>query len=91
VLAAAGLDVGTAVDGILTVTPRRRSQQLDPSRITELLARQGLYVSELTPVRADLESVFLDLTADEHLGAGAGRTDPVAPTAARHAIAEDRP
>ena len=34
-----------------------------------MLAEQGLYVDELTPVRADLESVFLELTAEEHLGA----------------------
>ena len=38
-------------------------------QITWLLAQQGLYVAELVPVRADLESVFLDLTAEEHLGA----------------------
>ena len=41
------------------------------SAITRLLADQGLYVSELTPVRRDLESVFLELTAEEQLG---GRT-----------------
>ena len=42
---------------------------LDLARITRVLAEHGLYVFELTPVRADLESVFLELTADEHLGA----------------------
>ena len=31
--------------------------------------RAGIYVNELVPVRRDLESVFLELTADEHLGA----------------------
>ena len=41
----------------------------DPARITYLLARQGLYVHELVPLRRDLESVFLELTA----GRGAGR------------------
>ncbi|HZO70549.1 MAG TPA: ATP-binding cassette domain-containing protein [Kribbellaceae bacterium] len=40
-----------------------------PAEITKLLAQQELYVSELVPVRADLESVFLELTADEGLGA----------------------
>ncbi|RPF26145.1 ABC transporter ATP-binding protein [Georgenia muralis] len=35
----------------------------DPARITEVLARAGIFVHELTPLRADLESVFLDLTA----------------------------
>ncbi|MGN9775995.1 ATP-binding cassette domain-containing protein [Micromonospora sp. H33] len=34
-----------------------------PAAVTRLLAEQGLYVSELTRVAADLESVFLDLTA----------------------------
>lgn len=39
----------------------------DPADITKRLADKGLYVSELMPVRADLESVFLDLTAGEGL------------------------
>lgn len=43
--------------------------KLDLAVITRLLADQGLYVSELTPIQPDLESVFLDLTADQHLGA----------------------
>ena len=42
---------------------------LDLASITRVLAEHGLYVSELSPVRRDLESVFLELTADEHLGA----------------------
>lgn len=33
------------------------------ARVSRLLAEQGLYVSELTPVAVDLESVFLELTA----------------------------
>jgi len=36
-----------------------------PADITRRLAHQELYVSELVPVRADLESVFLELTAEE--------------------------
>ncbi|WP_112244592.1 ATP-binding cassette domain-containing protein [Kribbella monticola] len=36
--------------------------------VTRRLAQHELYVSELIPVRADLESVFLELTADEGLG-----------------------
>lgn len=39
----------------------------DPAEITERLARNGLYVNELAPVRADLESVFLELTAGKGL------------------------
>jgi ABC-2 type transport system ATP-binding protein len=34
-----------------------------------VLAREGLYVRELVPVRADLESVFLQLTQGTALGA----------------------
>ena len=55
-LRAAGMKV--SVDGaslyVETVT--------DPARITQVLAEQGLFVRELVPDRADLESVFLELT-----------------------------
>jgi ABC-2 type transport system ATP-binding protein len=53
----------------LTVGIRDKRQRFDFSRVTRVLAQHDLYVSELIPVRADLESVFLELTADEHLGA----------------------
>ncbi len=39
-----------------------------PEDITRVLAQQGLYVRGLTPVRGDLESVFLQLTNDASLG-----------------------
>lgn len=39
----------------------------DPASVTRLLAAEGLYVSELTTVRPDLESAFLALTAGEDL------------------------
>jgi ABC-type multidrug transport system ATPase subunit len=45
------------------------NHELDLAVVTRLLADQGLYVSELTPIQQDLESVFLDLTADQQLGA----------------------
>jgi ABC-type multidrug transport system ATPase subunit len=38
-----------------------------PAEVTKRLAQQELYVSELVPVRADLESVFLELTKGEGL------------------------
>jgi ABC-2 type transport system ATP-binding protein len=41
----------------------------DTAEITRLLAEQGLFVSELVPVRPDLESVFLRLTSGEGLPA----------------------
>lgn len=43
----------------------------DPARITYLLARHQLFVSELVPQRAGLEEVFLELTGDTALGAPA--------------------
>ncbi len=43
----------------------------EPESITRLLADQGLYVRELSPVVADLESVFLQLTKDATVSAGA--------------------
>lgn len=45
------------------------NRKLDLAVITRLLADQGLYVSELTPIQPDLESVFLHLTAGQHPGA----------------------
>ena len=36
----------------------------DPADVTRLLAAADLYLTELTPVRPDLESVFLHLTGD---------------------------
>ena len=39
----------------------------DGAEITRRLAAHDLFVNELTPVRADLESVFLELTAEEGL------------------------
>jgi ABC-type multidrug transport system ATPase subunit len=39
----------------------------DPADVTRRLASHDLYVNELVPVRADLESVFLQLTGPESL------------------------
>ena len=39
----------------------------NPADITRLLAEHGMYVHELSPVRQDLESVFLQLTKGETL------------------------
>ena len=44
--------------------------QAPPGEITRTLADAGVYLSELTPVRADLESVFLELTEQATLGHG---------------------
>ena len=66
ILSAAGFLVSAAGRGLHVGSANGR---LDLSSITRVLADQGLYVEELVPVRRDLESVFLELTADEHLGA----------------------
>jgi ABC-2 type transport system ATP-binding protein len=67
VLITSGFTVEPLGNRILKVS--LANQKLDLAVITRLLADQGLYVSELTPIQPDLESVFLDLTADQHLGA----------------------
>ena len=41
-----------------------------PEAITRALADGGVYLAELVPVRADLESVFLQLTEESTLGHG---------------------
>jgi ABC-type multidrug transport system ATPase subunit len=76
-LTQAGFTVSHLHDGMLNVTAGgradRRSTDLEPAEITRVLSDHGLYVFELTPVRPNLESVFLGLTAEEHLGATSGR------------------
>ena len=58
-LADAGIEA-TDTDGALRVNAKRA----DPERISRTLAERGLYVSELRPDEADLETVFLELTRD---------------------------
>jgi len=59
VLAAAGIEASVA-DGSLRAT----IQPTDAARVTQVLADAGLYVSELRPDEADLETVFLELTEE---------------------------
>ncbi|MGC5661764.1 ABC transporter ATP-binding protein [Micromonospora sp. WMMD723] len=54
----AGLTVVVDPDDVLVV-----GGAPEPELISSTLGGQGLWVRELTPVRPDLESVFLDLTA----------------------------
>jgi ABC-type multidrug transport system ATPase subunit len=67
ILSEAGFLVSPAGHQLTVGTPDGR---LDLAQITRVLAERGLYVAELVSVRRDLESVFLELTAEEHLGAG---------------------
>jgi ABC-2 type transport system ATP-binding protein len=46
-----------------------------PGDVTGALAAAGIWLTELSPVRRDLESVFLELTSGDTLG---GPTEVVA-------------
>jgi ABC-2 type transport system ATP-binding protein len=61
VLDGAGL-TASAMDGHLVV-----AGVTDPATISEALGRAEVWLTELTPIGADLESVFLDLTATRSL------------------------
>lgn len=63
VLRRVGMGADLTSDG-LRVTGAER-----PADITRALAAQGLYVDRLVPVHQDLESVFLQLTQADQLGA----------------------
>ena len=59
-LTEAGLEVTATPDALrVAVAPE------DAERISRTLAERGLYVTELRPDEVDLETVFLELTADE--------------------------
>ncbi|MGY2703058.1 ABC transporter ATP-binding protein [Nocardioides sp. HB32] len=57
-------DAGFTVSDDLVVETDR------PAELTRTLGAAGIWLTELTPVRRDLESVFLELTAGTELGAG---------------------
>ena len=59
VLTAAGLAARRDDDALLVDVPATEA-----ARITQVLARKRLWVSELRPVEATLEDVFLDLTGE---------------------------
>jgi ABC-type multidrug transport system ATPase subunit len=71
VLSTAGFTVEPLPNRVIKVS--LPSHKLDLAVITRLLADQGLYVAELTPIQPDLESVFLNLTAGQQLTTREGR------------------
>ena len=79
-LGAAGFRTAPGGPGTVLVSagsaPDGRPVPLDGSRVTRVLAEQGIYLAELAWQRADLEQVFLALTAEEHLGAGVQHAPP---------------
>ncbi|GAB6986645.1 ABC transporter ATP-binding protein [Nocardioides pyridinolyticus] len=59
-------DAGFTVhDGLVVDTDR-------PATVTQALGAAGIWLTELTPVRRDLEAVFLELTAGTELGSTPG-------------------
>lgn len=74
VLTASGFAVEPLASRLLKVS--LSDQRLDLAVITRLLADQGLYVSELTPIQPDVESVFLNLTGGDHPGTRQQRRQP---------------
>ncbi|MDQ2848680.1 MAG: ABC transporter ATP-binding protein [Actinomycetota bacterium] len=58
VLQRAGLTVTDQDDAL------RVGNASDPATVTRILSDAGLYLTELSPIGADLESVFLDLTGE---------------------------
>ena len=64
-LTGAGFSVTSGPDGVLSVDGGR-----PPEEISRTLGEQGVWVAELSPVRMDLETFFLDLTRDDTLGGG---------------------
>jgi ABC-2 type transport system ATP-binding protein len=74
-LEAAGLKVTASDAAALTVETDR------PAEITRILGERGLWLTELAPVRADLESIFLELTDADRLGAAAPAVAPASEVA----------
>ena len=72
-LEAAGLRVTGGEDHALLVETDR------PADVTRVLGEAGVWLSELTPVRADLEAIFLTLTDADRLGGPEPALPPTAP------------
>ena len=69
ILTEAGLVTEVSGPDLMIVTsPPGETRPLDPSQINRILTERSLYPFELGMERANLESVFLELTRTEHLG-----------------------
>ncbi|CAN5522914.1 ABC transporter ATP-binding protein [soil metagenome] len=62
VLGSAGMVTATTDDG------RLRVETTSPGEVTRILGQNDIWLTSLTPLKRDLESVFLELTADDTLG-----------------------
>jgi len=79
VLVEAGFAPEPGPEGTVLVRARPGAPRLDSSAVTRVLAQREIYLAELVWQRPDLEEVFLNLTAEEHLGAGAPHSAPPPP------------
>ena len=76
-LMAAGLPTTLEADGDLRV------ETDDPAAVTRALAAADIWLTQLTPLRPDLETFFLDLTAADNLGTSTSTSAGFAPADAR--------
>lgn len=81
VLARVGFAPSPGEAGSVLVRSGAPGVPLDASQVNRALADHGIYLAELVWQRPDLEEVFLNLTAEEHLGAGVTHAPPPAPLA----------
>ena len=79
VLARVGFAPSPGDPGTVLVRSGAPGVPLDAAQVNRALADHGIYLAELTWQRPDLEEVFLSLTAEEHLGAGATHSPPPTP------------
>ena len=69
-LAEEGYDVRVEDGALIVDGARADGRPVSPDELNRRLGGRGLWLSELTAHRQDLESFFLDLTSAETLGAG---------------------
>ncbi len=96
-LAESGFGCAPTPDGAISVTTAPDGTPVDAGGLNRFLADRGVYASELMRVQADLEQVFLRLTAGEALGSvpspappAVPPSAPAAPTATPSSVREDR-
>lgn len=69
-------DAGLALDALVRADLLARRfddhtihvDTVEPATVTRVLAEAGIYLTSMTPLRRDLESVFLEVTAGQALG-----------------------
>ncbi|MDN5771767.1 MAG: ABC transporter ATP-binding protein, partial [Microlunatus sp.] len=77
--AEAGFGLIPDSDGSFTVTTAPDGSPVEAAALNRFLAGHGFYAAELVRVQANLEQIFLRLTAGDALGEQPGRRDPEVP------------